>query len=273
MKIEQALIEEYEKNGAICLRGVFDENWIEIVRAGIEKNLNDPSCYSEKLKGEKGNGYYFDDYCNWKRIEEFKKFALESPAAAIAGTLTRSEEISFYHEHVLVKDAGTDKKTPWHHDQSYYPVDGEKVCSIWMPVDPVPRETCVQFVAGSHKWGWYSPRKFETTQPYKVIDETLCSEKNYQQVPDIEANKEQWNILCWDLQPGDCIVFHMKCLHGAPGNMSTTHSRRVLSTRWLGDDATLARRPWEISPPITGGLQIGQRMVCKEFPVVWKNEE
>ncbi|GBM03869.1 hypothetical protein AVEN_225047-1, partial [Araneus ventricosus] len=35
-------------------------------------------------------------------------------------------EVAFYHEHVLVKEPGTDKETPWHHDQSYYPIDGEK---------------------------------------------------------------------------------------------------------------------------------------------------
>ncbi|GFX26753.1 hypothetical protein TNCV_1839261 [Trichonephila clavipes] len=36
------------------------------------------------------------------------------------------QQVSFYHEHVLVKEPGTDKETPWHHDQSYYPIDGEK---------------------------------------------------------------------------------------------------------------------------------------------------
>ena len=44
---------------------------------------------------------------------------------------------TFYHEHVLVKEPGTAASTPWHHDQSYYPVDGQDVCSLWIPVDPV----------------------------------------------------------------------------------------------------------------------------------------
>ena len=33
----------------------------------------------------------------------------------------------FYHEHVFTKDPETTSTTPWHHDQSYYPVDGWKV--------------------------------------------------------------------------------------------------------------------------------------------------
>ncbi|GIY50339.1 uncharacterized protein CDAR_86431 [Caerostris darwini] len=272
MKIDQKLIEEYEQNGAVCLRNVFDKAWIDLARVGIEKNLASPSSFGEKLKGDKSDGHYFDDYCNWNRIEEFKKFAFESPAAAIAGTLTKSKEVSFYHEHVLVKEPGTDKETPWHHDQSYYPIDGDKVCSIWMPVDPVPRETCVQFVAGSHKWGWYQPIKFETTLPYRVVDGD-GDRRTYQPVPDVEANRDKYNILTWDVQPGDCIVFHMKCLHGAPGNASRTCWRRVLSTRWLGDDAVMTRRPWRTSPPTTGGLKTGDRAVCSEFPVVWRHDD
>lgn len=272
MKIDLKTIEDYEKNGAVCLRGVFDKTWIELVRNGIEKNIASPSIFGEKLKGDKSDGYYFDDYCNWNRIEEFKKYAFESPAATIAGILTKSKEVSFYHEHVLVKEPGTDKETPWHHDQSYYPIDGEKVCSIWMPVDPVPRETCVQFVAGSHKWGWFQPIKFETTLPYQVEDKDF-NDRTYQPVPDIEANRNKYDILCWELQPGDCIVFHMKTLHGAPGNPSRTCWRRVLSTRWLGDDAVFARRPWKTSPPYTREPQFGDRAICSEYPIVWRNEE
>ena len=77
----------------------------------------------------------------------------------------------FYHEHVLVKEASTSVKTPWHHDQSYYPIDGT-VCSIWMPLDSVPQETTIYFVKGSHNWNkWFHPRKFRTTLNYAVTEE------------------------------------------------------------------------------------------------------
>ncbi|XP_054713659.1 uncharacterized protein LOC129223119 [Uloborus diversus] len=134
-----------------------------MVSAGIEKNMSSPSVFGEKLKGDKSDGCYFDDYCNWTRIPEFQKFIFESPAAAVAGTLMKSE-----------------------------------VCSIWMPVDPVSRETCVQFVAGSHKWAWYFPRKFATTLPYEIEEKFL--DKEYEPVPDVDANRHKWNILSWDLQ-------------------------------------------------------------------------
>ena len=76
----------------------------------------------------------------------------------------------FYHEHVLVKEPSAKIPTPWHHDQSYYPIDGEDICSIWMPVDPVPQGATLKFVKGSHRWNkWFVPRKFETSKNYTFV--------------------------------------------------------------------------------------------------------
>ena len=46
---------------------------------------------SERLRTGKGPGYYFNDYCNWQKIEEFKDFAFNSPAGQIAGKLMKSK--------------------------------------------------------------------------------------------------------------------------------------------------------------------------------------
>ena len=79
----------------------------------------------------------------------------------------------FYHEHILVKEPSAKIPTPWHHDQAYYPIDGEDICSIWMPIDPVPEEATLKFVQGSHKWNqWFFPRKFKTSKNYEVISKT-----------------------------------------------------------------------------------------------------
>lgn len=78
----------------------------------------------------------------------------------------------FYHEHVLVKEPSAKIPTPWHHDQAYYPIDGEDMCSIWMPVDEVPSEATLKFVKGSHRWNqWFFPRKFKTSRNYALNDE------------------------------------------------------------------------------------------------------
>ncbi|XP_055343916.1 uncharacterized protein LOC129592005 [Paramacrobiotus metropolitanus] len=250
----------FEQDGAVCLRNVFSPEWVRKVESGIAKNLKHPSGYSEFLKDSStspiviyNEGIYFNDYFNWKNIPEFQDYVYHSPAADVVQQLLKTATVTFYHEHVLIKEQGAAKETPWHHDQSYYPFDGEQACSIWMPVDPVALPTTLQFIRGSHKWGWFYPRKFATTLNYSLTSTVLDHE--YRDVPDI-ANIPESEILQWTLQPGDCIVFHMKTLHGAKGNM-TANNRRILSTRWFGDDVRMAQRPWVPSPPVTGKLKVG----------------
>ncbi|KAF6032641.1 hypothetical protein EB796_009058 [Bugula neritina] len=120
-------VAEFQQNGAVCLRQVFSPDWVRRVEKGVEKVLQSPSAWSESLSAEGGSGKYFNDYCQWRRIPEFEDYVFNSEAAAIVGQLMQSEEVAFYHEHVLIKEAGTNKKTPWHVDQTYYPINGSKV--------------------------------------------------------------------------------------------------------------------------------------------------
>ena len=39
-----------------------------------------------------------------------------------------------------------------------------------------------------------------------------------------------------------------------------------------GDDCVLARRPWEVSPPVLGGLKYGDPMVGAMFPAMWQRK-
>ena len=75
-------------------------------------------------------------------------------------------------------------------------------------------------------------------------------------------------------QPGDCIVFHMKTVHGAHGNNLPT-PRRAFSTRWLGNDAVKGERPWMNLPPSNEmkNLKRGNKLVeSGVFPVVWTSK-
>jgi len=261
-------VTQFQEDGAILLRGVLSSDWVDRVRKGIETNLGSPSKYSERLAEKEGQGSYFNDYCNWQRIEEFRQFAFESPAAEIAAKMMRSPYAVFYHEHVLDKEPGAEKETPWHQDQPYYPVDGHNLVSLWMPVDPVSLDSAVKFVRGSHRWGrWFHPRKFATAKNYQV--ESEVGGRKYEDVPVEEIEEGNHELLSWACQPGDVVVFHGLTLHGAKGNSSAETSRRVLSTRWCGEGSTLAARPWQVSPPITGGLQTGNRIHCDTFPLAW----
>jgi ectoine hydroxylase-related dioxygenase (phytanoyl-CoA dioxygenase family) len=258
-----ALRGDFQRDGAVCVRGAFGPDWLAALDAGIEENLAHPGPMAKTYTPDGKPGRFFGDYCNWRRIRPYGDFLLHSPAAEIAGRLMGSTKVNLFHEHVLVKEPGTLEPTPWHHDQPYWTVDGAQVCSIWMSLDPVPRATSVEFVAGSHRWGkWYSPARFSDSNPHQGT--------GFEPVPDIAASRDSHTLLGWDLEPGDCIVFHALTLHGAPGNMQKGR-RRAFASRWCGDDARFVLRQGYMSPPPPADAPPpGGPMDSAPFPVVWR---
>jgi len=172
----------FDTDGATVLRGVF-KGWTDLLAEGIAENAREPGPWFRDYTPDKRSGKFFGDYCNWNRIAPFRKFVEESPAAEVARSLMQSRQTRIFHEHVLVKEAGADKATPWHHDSPYYCVEAEQTISLWIPLDPVPRATCLEFVAGSHRWGkMFRPRKFSGVNYERSI-------AGLEDMPDIEAHR------------------------------------------------------------------------------------
>lgn len=262
--MNERMREDFERDGAVVLRGLF-KDWIEPLRESMVYNLSNPGPFFRNYTPDQTTGRFFGDYCNWPNNPGYRSFIENGPAAAIAQTLMGSERVRIFHEHVLIKEAGNNKPTPWHHDEPYYCVTADQTVSIWLPLDPVSRDTCIEFIAGSHQWGkLFRPRRFTGVDyDHKT--------PNLEALPDIDANRDDYRILGWELEPGDAIAFNYLTVHGAPGNTSSQHSRRVLSTRWLGDNACYIDRGGETSPPfphLAGKLKTGQPLPEDEFPFI-----
>ncbi|MEX2630845.1 MAG: phytanoyl-CoA dioxygenase family protein [Tistlia sp.] len=265
--LEAATVAAFRRDGAVLLRGVLDAGWIETLRAGLERNLAEPGPFARHYTPAGGSGAFRGDYCNWQRIPEYRAFMERSPAAGLAAALMESTSARVFHEHILVKEPSTAERTPWHHDQPYYCVEGRQTVSLWIPLDPVARATCVEFVAGSHAWGRrFRPTKF-TGNSYE-----RGQEDGLEPTPPIDEQRERYRILGWDLEPGDCIAFDFLTLHGAPGNAAPDRRRRAFAARFLGDDVVYAERAGEVSPPfpeIVGRLAEGAALPETLFPIVW----
>ena len=264
-------VETHESDGIVCLRRIFDEKWLDLASVGIKKNIKNPSKYSDWLVDENGKGLFFNDYYNCDKIPEYYEYVTKSPAAELAGRLMKGCKSIFFHEHVFFKEKGSSKETPWHHDFTYYPLTGFQNCSIWMPTTPVRKQSCVKFVRGSHLWGeCFIPVKFESKSNYSVVDQTLM--EGMCDIKPFITNMNSEDVLQWDLQPGDCIAFHMKCVHGTEES-TNPEDRIVMATRWLGEDITYARRPWVASPPaelLPPDLKLGDKIADNEgFLIPW----
>ena len=255
-------IESFRSDGACVLRGVFGA-WVRTLQAGIARNLAAPSADVKIYQGKDGAGRFVGDYCNWDRIPEYRDFIFNSEAAAIGKSLMGSNTVRLFHEHVLVKEPGADVPTPWHQDQPYYCVDGTDTVSLWIPLDSVPRERTLEFVAGSHRWGrYFRPERFNK-QPLNEND-------GLEPVPDITGNRDQYRILGWALEPGDAVAFNYMTLHGAPANTSKVDQRRAFSLRLIGDNVRFARREGVVTSPPFRGVRLahGAVMDAPEFPLL-----
>ncbi|HUS55944.1 MAG TPA: phytanoyl-CoA dioxygenase family protein [Thermohalobaculum sp.] len=258
--VNEDLINAYQNDGCIVLRGVF-EPWVEGLKAGIEENMASPSFRERTYRPEDGSAPFFQDFCNWDRIPGYKALVTESPMAQIAARLMRSRTARIFHDHVLVKEPGTSVATPWHQDAPYYLVKASMSVSFWVPLDPVPRERTIEFVVGSHAAGKeYRPDRFDGT--------TLYEGDRSEPVPDVEGNREAFEIRGWSVEPGDAVAFNFRTLHGAPANASDQR-RRVISVRWVGDDARFVRRLGRTSPAFPDLVyEDGARFEAPEFPVI-----
>jgi ectoine hydroxylase-related dioxygenase (phytanoyl-CoA dioxygenase family) len=257
--VTQVDIDAFQRDGVVLIRGLFADH-VETIRAGIERNLREPGPYAaENLKPGEG-GRFFDDYCNWQRIPEFVEVIETSPAAAVAADLMASKTVQMFHDHVLIKEPGTSKATPWHQDGPYYFVQGRQTVSFWSPMDPVTDAT-LRCVAGSHRW----PRQVLPTR-WLAESSFYPDDDTYMPVPDPDA--EGMRVLEWAMEPGDAVAFDYLTLHGARGN-STDRRRRAFSLRLLGDDARYVERPGRTSPPFPGhDMKPGQRLREDWFPML-----
>ena len=258
--VTEEQISAFQRDGAVLIPGALT-GWVDIMTAGITRNLNNPSDLASENNVKKGR--FFDDYCNWQHIPEFEDVIRNSPAAEIAAKLMRSKTAQIFHDHVLVKESGTPTPTPWHQDGPYYFVEGEQTISMWIPVDPVS-DASLRMIAGSHRWG-------KPVRPVSWADNSDFYAKNedWIEVPDPDADPASFEVLEWPMEPGDIVLFDFRTVHGARGNPEGS-SRRALSLRWVGDDARYVERSGRTSPPYPGhGMVTGQKLRPDWFPVIW----
>jgi len=244
-RLADSNVDAFRRDGAVCVRGLLDADELALLRDGIDTNIAAPSPRAKIASRPDDPGRFFEDFCNWQHIPAYARFITGAPLAPLAQRLMGSRTVRLYHDHLLVKEPGTRQRTPWHQDQPYYNIEGTQTVSMWIPVDPVPRDSTLEFVAGSHLGPWLMPRTFMDNQAKWFPEGSLAD------LPPIEADRGAYPIIGWDVHPGDIVCFHMLALHAAAG-FPGPGRRRVFSVRFMGDDVRHAPRPWVTSPAFPG---------------------
>jgi len=257
----------YERDGVVCLRGVFDADWCRVL---LEASMEAMASGQGRVREPKlERGRFYSSVYQSDLDPRFARLRDASPAPLIAARLMRCDRVRFFYDQLFIKLPGTQAPTPWHNDLPFWPFRGEDLVSIWIALTPVSVETSgVQYVAGSHRWGKMYRAVTPDYDP-RFMDESL------EVCPDYGAGAggPDVRLLGWDMAPGDVLCHHPMTVHGAGGNASATQPRVGLSIRYAGADVRWDPRPATMKLRRDPGVAPGEYPADDvALPIVWERE-
>ena len=237
--ISKADVEKFNQDGAIFLKNIFDIKWIEILKRGIEKDIKNPSPRFKSHTLKTNVPVYLEDYWTWDLVPEFKDFVFNSPYAEIASELISAKKINLVMDNWFLREAGSKSTTPFHHDISYFDMEGT-MCVLWLPLQATGKDESVVWVKGSHLWDKLFLRVL-FKEGHKVEGkECIINGKKYELPPDILGNKEKYEFLKWNCEPGDCVIFDMRTLHGTLSSLIPQKTLSRYTLRVAKEDAKIS---------------------------------
>ncbi len=262
----------YQRDGAVLIKGLLNAEQLKLISNGIDRIIAKPSKrHVDYVNEGEGGQRFFYDAVMLSASEEIEAAVRSSPLAEVVAKTMNSSIATAFYVSIFARSAGTSKRTPWHQDLPYWAADGQQACSTWISLDPVPRSTALEFVRGSHLWEVFGRPDF-SDQPRTGY---LSGEKNRAEpFPDIESNRSDYDIIGWEMTPGDTLLFHGMTAHGGSGGLLPGLGRRAISLQWLGDDAVYSPKEGSVDPDFTAeltaaGLRPGDPVVCDLCPVLW----
>ena len=241
-----SLRERFARDGVVRLSKALDRTWLARCEEAWAWSLANPGPLASHLYPGADFEFY-QDLCNPRCLEAYEPLLRDSPVADLVGGLFQGDDVWFMYEQVFDKQGEAARRTPWHQDAPYLAVDGRDLVVLWITFDPVARDESLECVRGSHRGPLYDGTRFDPADDTAPIFGT----GELPRLPDIESERERWDIVSWDVEPGDVLAFHPATLHGgAPTRQG--RRRRTLSLRFFGSDAVYRKRPGPAGPAVAG---------------------
>lgn len=256
-------IECFRRDGVLYLPNVLDADQVESLRRAVDHVMSSPTPLGADLTPQGKGGKFYGDYFVWRQNSDFAALAKNSSLPRVAAALMGSSKVNLVWDHMLVKEPNTPVESLWHHDQPYAWCDGRQNCSFWVSLDYVTAKSgAVEYIRGSHLWNrWFAPQSFNPTRDFSASE--------FEPMPDIESKRDEYDVVCFDTNPGDVVVQHLLTVHHAPGNGSDRR-RRAVAVRYAGDDGTYAVRKVGPRLPEEISLKHGDPLDSDLFPVVYR---
>lgn len=236
---------DFARDGVMVVRNALGGQEMALIEHAFEERLARPAetgGVTEKLFPN-DKALVLSSIGNSPHHPLFAEILKSTAVADIAQGAFGGADTFYWGEQLWMKEGGNARRTSWHQDTSYLPVDGDNLAVLWIPLDSLDAINVLEVVRGSHKGPFYNASIFDEN------DDTapLYDEKDLPRLPAIEADRSKWDIVGQDMARGDVLLFHPGCLHGGAPTFPGQR-RRSMSFRFFDDSAIFSPRP-----PIKGG--------------------
>jgi ectoine hydroxylase-related dioxygenase (phytanoyl-CoA dioxygenase family) len=176
--LPQSIIEGYEKNGHTLIRGLATTEEVAVYRDLITHSTQEFAKTYKPLEERDTYGKAFIQNINlWQHDAQVRQFTFAKRFAQVAADLMGVTGVRLYHDQALYKEAGGGH-TPWHQDQQYWPLDGVKCVTLWMPlVDITEGMGSLKFASGSQNLGYLGAMNISDDSEVQL--ENLIKERGY----------------------------------------------------------------------------------------------
>ncbi|MBS1708440.1 MAG: phytanoyl-CoA dioxygenase family protein [Armatimonadetes bacterium] len=225
--LESRLVEEFQKNGHVCVRGLCSPEEVAAYREVIVEVANANNTETRPLEERDTYGKAFLQTMNlWTLDERVKGFVLARRFADVAAKLLGVNKVRLYHDQALFKEPGGGV-TPWHQDQFYWPLATDQAITLWMPLVDVDQVMgTMTFADGSHEQG-FVPISQQISEASETFFDRYVSAKGF-------------NLTSAGAMKAGDATFHTGwTLHKAPGNV-TDRVRAVMTIIYYPDGTTIS---------------------------------
>lgn len=259
-------VARYRTDGVVYLPRLVDDETTMLLLAEADRRRKNPGRYSSHLSR---SGEFFEERMCCRESDLFRTFVLESGMGKAVAPCMATSEVRFFFDHLFICGPNTPTEYYWHQDLSYWPVRGNKICSVWLALtDCDPESSALQLVPRTHDGPLHGVREFGDSEDYDGATERSGGDR----IPEYHLNPDAHGIITRDVKAGDAYLFHAKTMHASGGNRSKDRRRVAYSTRWTGDDVR-----WQPNPVFTDDailhaapdLAVGGPLDSPSFPLVW----
>ena len=188
-----------------------------------------------------------------------RAFVLSPRVGKLAADLLGVGSVRLYHDNVLSKEPGCGR-TPWHYDDHHFPIATDDVVTVWIPVQPIPREM--------------GPLAFaRSVESYRLIESLVFDTTSTRYDREITERFADAGVVVDDgpFDLGEISFHHNLSVHTAGPN-DTARSRVVLSNTYFPDGARVVDRPTLVSgdwQKFAPGVAPGEPLASPMNPVCW----